>query len=153
MSENVAFEAAKGRSVSWRRQMSLRKNDWRRAVDPDSGLPDFMHWHFTDAAAQRMGMPYANCLADQIRAWLGRMIGNWMGDAGFLKKMTDQVRGILYRESFALCRGEVTKKYTQNGEGLLDLHVTVENHDGELIIPNGTATVILPSKRMGPRPG
>ena len=149
MTEGLAFEAAKGRSSSWRQHMAARKHTWQQAKDQDSGLPDFSHWHVTDAAAQRMGMPYANCLADQIRAWLGRMIGNWMGDDGFLKKMTDQVRGTLYRESFALCKGVVTQKYTRDGKAFLDLRITVEDHNGNYIIPNGSATVILPSRDMG----
>jgi hypothetical protein len=149
MSENIAYSAAMGKSSSWRQQMRARKDTWQQAVDPDSGLPDLTHWHFTDAAAQRMGMPYANCLGDQMRAWFGRMIGNWMGDDGFIKKMTDQVRGTLYRESFALCEGKVTKKYCEDGKYLVDLAISLSDHNGDFIIPNGAATVMLPSRRMG----
>ena len=149
MTESIAYSAAMGKSSSWRQAMAARKGAWAQAVDPDSGLPDFTHFHLTDAASQRMGMPYATCLATQMRAWLGRMIGNWMGDDGFIKKMSDQVRGILYRESFALCKGEVVKKYIEGNEHLVDLKLTMENHDGDLIIPNGSATVRLPSRQLG----
>ena len=148
MTEHIAYNAAMGKSYSWRQSMAARKENWKQAVDPDSGLPDFTNLHLTDAAAQRMGMPYANGLGTQIRAWLGRMIGNWMGDQGFIKQMSDQVRGILYRESFVLCKGVVTKKYVREGGHLVDLATTVENHDGDLIIPNGTATVRLPSRNV-----
>jgi len=148
MTENIAYSAAMGKSFSWRQQMKARTDTWQQAVDPDSGLPDLTHWHFTDAAAQRMGMPYANCLGDQMRAWFGRMIGNWMGDDGFIKKLSDQVRGVLYRESFALCKGTVTKKYIQNGKHLVDLAISLSDHNGDFIIPKGSATVVLPSRRM-----
>jgi acyl dehydratase len=149
MTEDIAFSAAKGKSYGWRQQMAARGENWKNAVDPDSGLPDFTNWHQTDAAAQRMGMPYANCLADQVRAWLGRMIEHWMGDGGVLKKMSDQVRGILYRESLVLCKGEVIKKYVEGNEHLIDLGLTVEDHNGNMIIPNGTATLVLPSREQG----
>ena len=66
-----------------------------------------------------------------------------------MKKMTDQIRGTLYRESFALCRGEVVRKYMQDGEALVDLKITVEDHNGVFMIPNGSATVVLPSRSMG----
>ena len=146
MTEHIAYNAAMGKSYSWRQQMAARKDSWQQAIDPDSGLPDFSNLHLTDAAAQRMGMPYANCLGSQMRAWIGRMIGNWMGDDGFIKIMSDQVRGILYRESLVLCKGEVSKKYIRNDEHLVELRFTLENHNGDLIIPNGSATVVLPSR-------
>jgi hypothetical protein len=149
MTEHIAYNAAMGKSYSWRQQMAARKDSWKQAVDPDSGLPDFTNLHLTDAASQRMGMPYANALGAQMRAWLGRMIGNWMGDNGFIKKMSDQVRGILYRESFALCKGKVVRKYILDGEHLVDLQMTLSDHNGDLIIPNGSATVVLPSYGKG----
>jgi len=147
MTEDIAFSAAKGKSYSWRQQMAARGENWKSAIDPDSGLPDFTNLHQTDAAAQRLGMPYANCLADQMRAWLGRMIEHWMGDGGFLKKMSDQVRGILYRESLVLCRGQVIKKYIQGDDHLVDLSLTVVDHNSHMIIPNGIATLVLPSQK------
>ncbi|MBN1382295.1 MAG: MaoC family dehydratase N-terminal domain-containing protein [Deltaproteobacteria bacterium] len=149
LAEAIGYSAAMGRSSSWRTQMALNRNTWKNLIDPESGLPDFTHWHLTDSAAQRLGMERANCLGMQMRAWLGRMIGNWMGDDGFIKKMGDQLRGVLYRDSLALCRGRVVRKYIENGEHLVDLAVTVEDHDGRFIIPNGTATVVLLSRNMG----
>jgi acyl dehydratase len=147
--EAIAYSAAMGKSVSWRTHMAHSRDTWKNMLDPESGLPDFTHWHLTDAAAQRLGMPRANCLGMQIRAWLGRMISNWMGDNGFIKKMGDQLRGVLYRDSLALCKGRVVKKFVQDGEYQVDLSITVEDHDGKFLIPNGTATVVLPSRKMG----
>jgi acyl dehydratase len=149
MAEAIAYSAAMGKSASWRTHMAYSRDSWKNMRDPESGLPDFTHWHLTDAAAQRQGMERANCLGMQMRAWLGRMISNWMGDDGFIKKMGDQLRGVLYRESLAMCKGRVVKKYVQDGEHLVDLAVTLEDHDGKYLIPNGTATVVLPSRKMG----
>lgn len=147
--EAIGYSAAMGKSSSWRTQMINNRNTWKSLIDPESGLPDFTHWHLTDSAAQRLGMERANCLGMQIRAWLGRMISNWMGDDGFIRKMGDQLRGVLYRDSLAICKGRVVRKYFQDDHHLVDLVVTVEDHDGRFIIPTGTATVVLPSKNMG----
>jgi acyl dehydratase len=146
--EAMAYSSAMGKSASWRTFMGHNRHNWKAMINPESGLPDFTHWHLTDAAAQRLGMPRANALGMQMRAWLGRMISNWMGDDGFIKKMGDQLRDVLYRDSLALCQGRVVKKYVQDGEHLIDLSLTVQNHDGKFMIPNGWATVVLPSRKM-----
>jgi len=71
-----------------------------------------------------------------------------MGDAGFLKELEEQIRRPLHRESLALIKGQVVKKYIEDGEHLVDLHITLEDHWGDMPIPNGKATVVLPSRQM-----
>ncbi len=153
LAEAFAYSAAMGKSVSWKTHMTHNRNGWKDMINPESGLPDFLHWHLGDAAAQRLGMPRANCLGMQMRAWLGRLISNWMGDDGFIKKMGDQLRGVLYRDSLALCKGKVVKKTVEDGAHLVELAVTVEDHDGNFMIPGGSATVVLPSRKMGMETG
>jgi len=82
-----------------------------------------------------------------IPEWmLSRMIVNWMGDNGFLRKLDDRcdpyypiIGDVLHT------KGSVTNKYIKNDEYLVDLKVNCENQD-KLIIMSGTATVKLPSK-------
>jgi hypothetical protein len=71
-----------------------------------------------------------------------------MGDAGFLKKMRYQIRAALWRDSLALCKGQVVKKYIESDKHLVDLHLTLEDNNGVFMIPNGSATVVLPSRHM-----
>ncbi|MFC1893358.1 MaoC family dehydratase N-terminal domain-containing protein [Chloroflexota bacterium] len=145
--ESAAFAAVCGRIKSWRFEMTRFGSDsWRNVLDPESGLPDLSGPHLTDEGARHYGSPRANCLAGQMQTWLGHMISNWMGDAGFLKRMACQVRKPLYRESLALCEGVVVKKYTEGNEHLVDLNASVADHNGNLPIPNATATVVLPSR-------
>lgn len=76
---------------------------------------------------------------------LGRMITNWMGDDGFLKRLDDRVP-VLPIIGEVLCqRGQVTKKYIEGGEHLVDLDVRCENLDGEILL-KGSATVRLLSR-------
>jgi acyl dehydratase len=145
--ESAAFEAVCGRIKSWRFEMTRFGSDsWRKMINPESGLPAFGGPHLTDETARRYGSPRANCLAVQMQAWLGHMISNWMGDAGFLKRLICQVRKPLYRESLALCEGVVANKYTDGKEHLVDINVSVADHNGTLSIPKAVATVVLPSR-------
>jgi acyl dehydratase len=148
MTEYVAFSVARGVANSWRLQMAQNRQTWRRLIDPESGLPDFAGLHLTDVSARRMGMPLNSCAGAQMFNWLGHMITNWMGDTGFLKKLDVQYRRPLWRDLLALCKGEVVKKYVNDDEHLVDLHISVEDYDGNPSIPNGSATVVLPSRHM-----
>ncbi len=116
-------------------------------TDPETGLPDCGPMvHFTDVGArQSRGVDRAICAGVQMDCWLGQVVTNWMGDAGFLKSMDVQFRKPLFRGAKALCKGEVVKKYIEGDEHLVDLHLTLEDQDGEFPIPNCSATVALPS--------
>jgi acyl dehydratase len=148
MMEYIAFVAGRGRWGNWYLQMAQRKNMWQNLIDPDNGLPDFGGLHLTDTSAQRMGMPMTSCAGGLLFNWLGKLVTNWMGDTGFLKKLGVEYRKPLWRGSMALCKGEVLKKYIENDEHLVNLHISIEDHNGNLMIPNGSATVALPSRHM-----
>jgi acyl dehydratase len=153
--EFIAFAAGSGFSASnWVCRMRQIKNGkemfgWKQVLDKDSGFPDLTIQHVSDMAAKRLGFATRAIAAGvQLKCWLTHVVTNWVGDTGFLKKMEDQVRKPLYRESLVLCKGRVVKKYIEDGQHLVDLHVTLEDHWGDLIIPNGLATVVLPSRQM-----
>jgi hypothetical protein len=81
----------------------------------------------------------------QIEGLLSRMLCNWMGDDGFLKKLDDRVP-ILPIVGEVLCnQGKVTRKYVEGDEHLVDLDVWTDNLDGERLII-GNATVRLVSR-------
>ncbi|MBN1190444.1 MAG: MaoC family dehydratase N-terminal domain-containing protein [Dehalococcoidales bacterium] len=147
MMENVAFMVGWGvGSGCWKLQMDRSKETWSRLIDPKTGLPEFVGPHMTEASAQLMGIPTANSAGIQMYAWLCRLVTNWMGDAGFLKALEAQYRRPLWLGSMALCKGRIVKKYVEGNECLVDLHISVEDRDGNPVIPNGSATVMLPSK-------
>ncbi|MFN8638581.1 MAG: MaoC family dehydratase N-terminal domain-containing protein [Dehalococcoidia bacterium] len=156
MMENIAFTSGIGGGQgSWRHAMRSRINntenplaDWRRALDPESHLPDFSNIHMTDIGGLRHGLPKANAAGVQLHCWMTNLVSNWMGDAGFLKSINEQVRRSLWRGSLAICRGEVINKYVDGDDHLVDLKITMEDHWGDVMIPDGRATVILPSRKI-----
>src|SRR5690606_36211772 len=95
--------------------------DWRKALDPESHLPDLSGIHMTDISGLRNGIPKANAAGVQIHCWMTHLITNWMGDAGFLKKIDEQVRRSLWRGSLALLKGEVVNKYVEGNEHIVEI--------------------------------
>ena len=104
--------------------------------------------HFVDedipnSKAYTGGIPVG--FYSQLEWLLGRMICNWMGDDGFLKVLDNRVPIYPIIGDVFCCRGQVTKKYIEDDEYLVDLEVRCENLDG-IILVAGSAKVQLPSR-------
>ncbi len=117
---------------------------------------DFNPIHYEEAFAtkQMVGKPIVHGALK--RAWLVSLMTSWIGDNGFLKKISCQYRGMdRPREMKTLfepedgetwwCKGKVTKKYIKDDDHCVDCDIWVENGSGEKTTP-GAATVILPSR-------
>ncbi|MBW2369785.1 MAG: MaoC family dehydratase N-terminal domain-containing protein [Deltaproteobacteria bacterium] len=152
--QTIAFLSGCGKFEDWRFRMSETKgiasSGFEMRPNPKTGIPEFSDpwWHVFDSVAEREGMDRVFCPGRQLECWLGSLITNWMGDAGFLKKMACQFRALLFDGSRVICRGKIVNKYMEGEEHLVDLHVTLEDHDGVFAVPNCSATVVLPSKNM-----
>jgi acyl dehydratase len=85
------------------------------------------------------GGPTANQGA-QSEAGVCHLITNWMGDDGFLRKMSCQARRTLQMSQVSYIRGKVVKKYIDNGEHLVDLEINCTTGQGVMHMP-ATATV------------
>ena len=130
--------------------------EWERVkVDPAFHWldPEVNAWtcggicHFCDDKGHAMIFDGGAAVAFyfQIEWLLGRLITDWMGDDGFLKRLDDRFP-IMPILGDVLCqKGKVTKKYVEGDEHLVDLEVRCENLDGLLMAP-GSATVRLPSR-------
>lgn len=123
-----------------------KKTPERVVVDPVTGVSHkTMEQHIIDRVAEIEGRPYAIVIPMRIDVILGRLITNWMGDDGFLKKYSVHVRTGLRVGDTVFVRGKVVKKYVENDEHLIDLVVWLENIKGN-INHIATATVSLLSK-------
>ena len=106
---------------------------------------DFNPIHYDKDKAAADGLPGTIVHGRLKNAFLIQVLTDWIGDEGFLKKIAIQHRGMDLPGSPIACKGTVTKKYTENGENLVDCEVWTENAKGEKTAP-ATATVSLPSK-------
>jgi len=115
-------------------------------LNPVTGWPlkySQQHEDFLMAAQRGMPAPFDNSL--MRFAWLAPMLTDWMGDSGFLKKLSIETGApILYGDT-TWYRGIVTgKRKTADGCADLNIRITGVNQLGE-ITTTGSAVVSVPS--------
>ena len=103
--------------------------------------------HLFDEIAGYAGLPYAFDMGIQRLCWFGHLLTNWMGDDGFLKKLSVQFREFNFIQNTTWCRGKVVRKYTEGDLYLVDCDIWSNNQAGEKL-DNGSATIALLSKSV-----
>ncbi len=113
--------------------------------DPGAGM-----WNSWDAGlldstvARRMGFPTAHdCGLDRI-SWVSQLLTNWMGDAGFLRRLSVRLtRPNLYGD-VTWCEGVVSSVEQHGVEGAVGLELHCRDQRGETTA-TGAAEVVLPT--------
>ncbi|MCM8737683.1 MaoC family dehydratase N-terminal domain-containing protein [Azospirillum sp. A1-3] len=101
--------------------------------------------HHRESTAKEVGVPGVYDYGPQRSSWMASLVTNWMGDAGFLKRVRTEMRRFNTMGDTTWCRGRVTRKYIKDRHALVDIEIRGENQRGELTTP-GLATVVLPSR-------
>ena len=107
--------------------------------------------HHRESVAKAVGVPGTYDYGPQRSSWMASLVTNWMGDAGFLKRIRTQMRRFNTMGDTTWCKGRVTRKYLKDGHALVDLEIWGENQRGDVTTP-GMATVVLPSRSVDLRP-
>jgi hypothetical protein len=139
--------AAAGYSIAFGWKWNALRNDLKRClIDPETGAHhNAIDWHYLDSMAQVAGLPYAHSTGRQNEAIAASLISNWMGDAGFVKRMYCAHRVTWFLGETVKVKGKVKRKYVENNEHLVDLDTWSELPDGKKCTV-GEATVRLISK-------
>ncbi len=117
----------------------------RRAYLQVSGSQDWYPVHFDQGFARKAGHADVFMNTGFLQAALVRLITDWIGDEGFLKRLRFEMRRQQRPGDTMVCRGRVTGKYEEAGTGCVDLEVWAENEREGVTTP-GTATVVLPKR-------
>ena len=117
----------------------------RRAFLQISGSQDWYPAHFDPAFARKAGHEDIFMNTGFLQAALVRVITDWMGDGGFLRKLYFEMRRQQRPGDTMACRGRVTDRYRKDGEGWVELEVWAEN-EREGVTSPGRAWVILPTR-------
>ena len=96
-------------------------------------------------AVERRNMPGLFADGPHTMCWTMQMVTDWMGDDGTLKRFKSTVRHPNVVGDINTVHGKVVKKYTENGEHLVDIEIQNINQ-AELVTIPSMATVALPSK-------
>lgn len=105
--------------------------------------PERVHWD--DALARAVGVPAAYDYGPERVAWLGHLVTNWMGDAGFLARLRVEVRRHNLIGDTTWCRGRVTGKAVVDGRAEVTLELAAVNQRDETTAV-GQAVVVLPRR-------
>jgi len=114
-----------------------------RMVQQVSGTQDFYPIHHDRDFARSGGHPDIFVNTAFTRAALCRLLTDWAGPAGFVKRLGFQMRRYHLLGDTMHVRGKVVKKYRGDGVGAVDLEIWAENVREGVATP-GTATVHLP---------
>ena len=68
--------------------------------------PEAVHWD--NELARRVGVPAAYDYGPERIAWIGTLLTNWIGDAGFLERLHVQVRNHNIIGDLTTCQAKVT---------------------------------------------
>lgn len=104
--------------------------------------PERVHWD--PDLARRVGVPGAYDYGPERASWMGHVVTDWMGDAGFLRRLNVEVRRHNTIGELVTCAGRVRSVDTGAGLVVLDLHAS--NQDGHESA-RGFAEVVLPRRK------
>ena len=108
-----------------------------------AGSGDYYQIHYDKDFAQKTGLPDRIVHGALKHALLGRLVHEWIGDEGRVRRLACQYRGMDAVDKDVTCKGVVTGKRQENGAGIVELELWTQDPEGNKTTP-GTATVSLP---------
>ncbi|MBI1959435.1 MAG: acyl dehydratase [Candidatus Rokubacteria bacterium] len=114
-----------------------------RMVLQVSGTQDFYPIHHDQAFARSAGHPDIFINTSFIRGCLCRVLTDWIGADGFVKRLGFQMRTPNLLGETISARGRVKQK---GPDGHIEIEVWIESAEKGVTVP-GSATVILPARR------
>lgn len=110
------------------------------------GVPDTVQrLHWEKEWANELGIPISYDYGGLRELFLTNIITNWMGDDGWLWKLSCQHRKFVYTGDTYWMKGRITDKREVDDRNEVHLEVWVENQWGTVVSP-GTAVVLLPTR-------
>ena len=102
-----------------------------------------LHWE--KEWANQLGIPISYDYGAIREAILTNLVTNWMGDDGWLWKLSCQHRKFVYQGDTYWVKGRVKDKAMTVAGGEVRLEIWVQNQHGTVVSP-GEATVLLPTR-------
>ena len=106
---------------------------------------DYNEIHYDKDFALSRGLTGIIVQGQLAFSFLGQLITDWIGEQGSLRKLTCSYKGMNFPGEPLVCKGEVSRKYVENGEHCVACNIWAENERSEKTI-SGTAIVIIQSK-------
>lgn len=117
-------------------------------ADTPGDVPELVH--ILSPFARAIGIERLYDYGNQRMSWLCNLFTNWMGDDGFLWKMSGDLRTFNLAGDITTFEGKVVKKYKEKDHCCVDIEAWAKNQRDQWSITPNISTVILPSKKDGP---
>ena len=101
--------------------------------------------HFDKDLAQSEGHPDVLVHGPLKLGLMDRMIRNWIGENGQLKKISATYKAIDLPGDILTCKGKVLRKNEEDGKGYVFCELWVENQEGK-VTTKGEALAVFPFK-------
>lgn len=125
---------------------SLTKHPTTRQLVKWAGAStDYAEIHYDKDWAISKRLPSQIVHGQLATSFVCQMITDWIGSDGDLKKIFCAYRGMNLPGETILCKGQVTRKYIENGVKYIECQAWAENPRKEKTV-QANATVTLPSK-------
>lgn len=112
----------------------------------DEALPTIVQrLHWESAWASELGIPIPYDYGAMRETFITNSLTNWMGDEGWLWKMSCQHHKFVYTGDTYWIKGKVRRKVQQEGRNEVHPDIWVENQHGTVVTP-GNAVVLLPTR-------
>jgi acyl dehydratase len=113
----------------------------------EDDVPELVH--YLDHFARAIGVERAYDYGNQRMSWMCNLFTNWIGNDGFLWKMSGDERAFNMMGDTTILEGKVIKKYLETNRYCVDIESWAKNQRGEITMPPNKSTVILPSRKNG----
>lgn len=124
----------------------LRKDPTTQQLVKYAGASgDYYQIHYDQNFAKDNNLPNVILHGALKGSWMGQIMTDWIGEGGTLKKLVTQYRGMDVPGTPIFGKGTVKRKYTENGENLVECEIWLENHES-VKTTSGSAIVALPSR-------
>lgn len=104
-------------------------------------VPERVHWE--DDLARAIGTPGAYDYGPERVSWMGHLMTNWIGDDGWLSRLSAQIVRHNPVGDTLWISGRVTRKYRKGDKGYVECKLMAKNQDDQLSC-EAEATAILP---------
>lgn len=142
----LPYGGAHGDALRYRQ----RHDDYH--INPETGAKDAAgRGHLETETARDVGMGGAYDIGPQRISWAQHMLCNWIGDHGFLHKLSVSVRRPNLVGDTIWWHGTVEAKHERGAAKLVEIAVTAKNQS-DVVSAVGSAVVALPSRSDGPVP-
>lgn len=104
-------------------------------------------FHHDEYVAKAQGLPGIILSGPLMASYLVTEVAHWLGRNARLLRFSDRNTGSTMPRDLAHLHGRVTKKYEQDGQGVLEIECWIENQRGEITTPGRAMAAV--ARRAG----